>query len=205
MKSISYVRKKLGVSAQTVRNYIKDGKLKAIKSPTGRYIFDEKDIDELLSQNNLPKDEIWAFYLRSSAGDKVLLQNQEKNLRDNYPEPKYIFKDSASGLNDKRVNLKRLKEKIKNKEVTDVAITQEDRLSRFGVSFLVELFESYGAKVHFLYKTNEEKDLQEELMKDFMSLIASFSGKYYRLRSLENKKRLLKEAEKFLDENNKSL
>ena len=82
MKSISYVRKKLGVSAQTVRNYIKDGKLKAIKSPTGRYIFDEKDIDELLSQNNLPKDEIWAFYLRSSAGDKVLLQNQEKNLRD---------------------------------------------------------------------------------------------------------------------------
>ncbi len=39
MKSISYVRKKLGVSSQTVRNYIKDGKLKAIKSPTGRYNF----------------------------------------------------------------------------------------------------------------------------------------------------------------------
>lgn len=32
MKSISYVRKKLGLSSQTVKNYIKDGKLKAIKS-----------------------------------------------------------------------------------------------------------------------------------------------------------------------------
>ena len=30
-------------------------------------------------------------------------------------------------------------------------------------------------------------DLQQELMKDFMSLIASFSGRFYRLRSLEIK------------------
>lgn len=41
------------------------------------------------------KDEIWLFILEVQH-DKVLLQNQEKNLRDNYPEPKYIFKDSAS-------------------------------------------------------------------------------------------------------------
>lgn len=32
MKSISYVCKKLGLSSQTVKNHIKDGKLKAIKS-----------------------------------------------------------------------------------------------------------------------------------------------------------------------------
>ena len=37
-------------------------------------------------------------------------------------------------------------------------------------------------------------DLQQELMKDFMSLIASFSGRFYRLRSLENKVKLLDEV-----------
>ena len=33
--------------------------------------------------------------------------------------------------------------------------------------------------------------LQEELLKDFMSLIASFSGKFYRLRGYEQQKQLL--------------
>ena len=205
MKSISYVRKKLGVSSQTVRNYIKDGKLKAIKSPTGRYIFEEKDVDELLNKNNIPKEEVWAYYLRSSSGDKILLENQEKNLRENYPEPKYIFKDGASGLNENRVNLKRMKEKIKRGKITDVAVTQQDRLSRFGVNTLVELFEAYGVKTHFLFEKEDNIDLHEELLKDFMSLIASFSGKFYRLRSLENKLKLLDKAREKLNESNKSL
>ena len=38
-----------------------------------------------------------------------------------------------------------------------------------------------------------------------MSLIASFSGKFYRLRSLENKLKLLDKAREKLNESNKSL
>ena len=125
--------------------------------------------------------------------------NQETNLRNHYPEPKFVIKDSASGLNENRNGLRRMINKIKNGEITDVAVTQADRLSRFGNTYLIELFEAYNVKLHVLFdekslEKDTKHDLQQELMKDFMSLIASFSGRFYRLRSLENKVKLLDEV-----------
>ena len=96
--------------------------------------------------------------------------------------------------------------KIKNGEITDVAVTQADRLSRFGNAYLIELFDAYNVKLHVLFDEKSlnygfKHDLKHELMKDFMSLIASFSGRLYRLRSLENKVKLLDEAKnKLIDE-----
>ena len=204
---------------QTIRNYVKQGKLKAIKSANNRYYFEEAEINRferefiLNDQNNnsllvkkanaVKTNSVgnWCFYLRSSEGNKVLLQNQETNLRNHYPEPKFVIKDSASGLNENRNGLRRMINKIKNGEITDVAVTQADRLSRFGNTYLIELFEAYNVKLHVLFDekslekdTKCERSLQQELMKDFMSLIASFSGRFYRLRSLENKVKLLDEA-----------
>ena len=219
MKSITYLKKRFGIVPQTIRNYVKQGKLKAIKSANNRYYFEEAEINRferefilnnqddnslLVKKANAVRkhsDENWCFYLRSSEGNKVLLQNQETNLRNHYPEPKFVIKDSASGLNENRNGLRRMINKIKNGEITDVAVTQADRLSRFGNTYLIELFEAYNVKLHVLFdekslgkNTKYELSLQQELMKDFMSLIASFSGRFYRLRSLENKVKLLDEA-----------
>ena len=220
MKSITYLKKRFGIVPQTIRNYVKQGKLKAIKSANNRYYFEEAEINRferefiLKNQNDQNDNSLlakkanavrtnsvgnWCFYLRSSEGNKVLLQNQETNLRNHYPEPKFIIKDSASGLNENRNGLRKMINKIKNGEITDVAVTQADRLSRFGNTYLIELFEAYNVKLHVLFdekslEKDTKYDLQHELMKDFMSLIASFSGRFYRLRSLENKVKLLDEA-----------
>jgi putative resolvase len=43
-----------------------------------------------------------------------------------------------------------------------------------------------------------EKTPREELMQDFMSLLASFSGKFYKLRSIKHEKMLLSDASKEL-------
>lgn len=220
MKSITYLKKRFGIVPQTIRNYVKQGKLKAIKSANNRYYFEEAEINrferEFILNNQYDQNDNsllvkkanavkmnsvgnWCFYLRSSEGNKVLLQNQETNLRNHYPEPKFIIKDSASGLNENRNGLRRMINKIKNGEITDVAVTQADRLSRFGNTYLIELFEAYNVKLHVLFdekslEKDTKYDLQQELMKDFMSLIASFSGRFYRLRSLENKVKLLDEV-----------
>lgn len=220
MKSITYLKKRFGIVPQTIRNYVKQGKLKAIKSANNRYYFEEAEINRferefILNNQNDQYDnsllvkkanavransaENWCFYLSSSEGNKVLLQNQETNLRNHYPEPKFVIKDSASGLNENRNGLRRMINKIKNGEITDVAVTQADRLSRFGNTYLIELFEAYNVKLHVLFdekslEKDTKHDLQQELMKDFMSLIASFSGRFYRLRSLENKVKLLDEV-----------
>lgn len=220
MKSITYLKKRFGIVPQTIRNYVKQGKLKAIKSANNRYYFEEAEINrferEFILNNQYDQNDNsllvkkanavkansvgnWCFYLRSSEGNKVLLQNQETNLRNHYPEPKFVIKDSASGLNENRNGLRRMINKIKNGEITDVAVTQADRLSRFGNTYLIELFEAYNVKLHVLFdekslEKDTKHDLQHELMKDFMSLIASFSGRFYRLRSLENKVKLLDEV-----------
>lgn len=217
MKSITYLKKRFGIVPQTIRNYVKQGKLKAIKSANNRYYFEEAEINRferefilnnpdnnslLVKKANTVKSQSlgnWCFYLRSSEGNKILLQNQETNLRNHYPEPKFVIKDSASGLNENRNGLRRMINKIKNGEITDVAVTQADRLSRFGNTYLIELFEVYNVKLHVLFDEKSldkdiKHDLQQELMKDFMSLIASFSGRFYRLRSLENRVKLLDEA-----------
>ena len=45
MKSITYLKKRFGVVPQTIRNYVKQGKLKAIKSANNRYYFEEAEIN----------------------------------------------------------------------------------------------------------------------------------------------------------------
>ena len=39
-------------------------------------------------------------------------------------------------------------------------------------------------------------------MNDFMALIASFSGRFYRLRTRNNQKKLLNDAEKLVEQGN---
>lgn len=43
-----------------------------------------------------------------------------------------------------------------------------------------------------------DKSLVEELMDDFMALLASFSGRFYQLRSKQNQQRLLDAAKERL-------
>lgn len=199
MLSINKVSKYLNVTPQTVRNYIKTGKINATKSTTGRYYIEEAELSKIMPEVKLP--ETWAYYIRSSSGSKNILNSQLTLLKECYPEAKFIFKDSASGLNEKRKGLTRMIEKIKTKEITDIAITQRDRLSRFGTSYLEELFEAYNVKLHILHDENKEIDAYDELMKDFMSLITSFSGRFYRLRSKANSLKLLEIAKGKLESN----
>ncbi len=200
MKSVNYVRKLLGVSAQTVRCYIKSGKLKATQRANGRFFVEETEINRFVNELNcLSQTQVWCYYLRSSEGNKVLLNNQEKNLSEHFPAATFVIKDSASGLNENRAGLKKLIKLVKEGKITDIAVTQSDRLSRFGNSYLIELFNAYNVKLHVLFQDDKD-DLQHELLWDFMSLIASFSGRFYRLRSISNKIKLLDEAKQCLEQ-----
>lgn len=102
-----------------------------------------------------------------------------------------IITDVGSGLNDKRKGLVKLMELAKKGEMTDLAIRYKDRLTRFGFNYLSVFFESYSVKIHILDEKSEDKTLYEELTEDLLSVVTSFSGKLYGIRSGKNK--LLKE------------
>ncbi len=189
---VGEVARELHVTTQTVRRYVKDGRLKTDLTPGGRYTFQRSYVDEFLGLE--PQRPVTVFYVRSSDGDLVKIKNQEVYLTESYGSPARIYVDKASGLNEKRPGLQKLLRDAKLRNFSRVAVTQRDRLARFGTHYLETLLKEYEVELVIL-SDKGDKTLHEELMQDFMSLIASFSGRYYRLRGHEQSKRLLREAE----------
>lgn len=113
-------------------------------------------------------------------------------------KPLEVITDVGSGLNANRKGLNKLIKYVIESKVDTVYIKYKDRLTRFGYEYLEKFFESYDVKIIVL-EDGESKTNQEELVEDMMSLIASFSGKFYGLRSKE-KKLLHQELEATLED-----
>jgi len=70
--------------------------------------------------------------------------------------------------------------------VAEVAITHEDRLTRFGQEFWETLFACFDVTLTVL-EPGKEKTPEQELTNDLLALIASFSGRSYGMRSRTQK------------------
>lgn len=183
----------LGVNSDTVRRYVQKGLIPYHTTPGGHLFFTKEDVKTILGEKQSAPEETWAYYVRSSSGNKTSLDRQVDELAAHYPAPEYVLKDSASGLNENRKGLKRLFSLVREEKVTDIAVTNKDRLTRFGANYILELLNEKSVKLHYLHEV-ENKTVEQELLQDFMSLVASFSGKFYKMRSKENQAKLLKLA-----------
>ncbi len=128
-----------------------------------------------------------AGYVRvsGSAGQESSLVEQEREIRASCRDGEQVMlvaQDRASGLNDKRRGLQRVLKAARDRRIDLVIVTHEDRLTRFGFGHLKALFEAYGCEVRVLHE-RPDGDPQQELLADFMSLIATFSGRLYGQRS----------------------
>lgn len=178
----------IGVSATTLRRYTRDGRIKDTRSPAGQRVFTQASIDEFLGKP--VGEQKLVFYVRSSDGDTTKLDHQVEILTKAYGKPDRVFKDKASGLSEKRQGLQALLNNAERGKITKVAVTQKDRLTRFGCSYLERLLKAYNVEL-VVFGEDTPKNLHEELLQDFMSLLASFSGKFYRLRGYEQQEQLL--------------
>lgn len=194
---ISEVASLFRVTPQTVRKYARDGKIPTATTPGGQTIYPKQDIDALLPQRPTRTNGQLVFYVRASDGDKTRLQTQIEQLTEKYGKPDHIYKDSASGLNEKRKAFNRMLDACAKGEITAIAVTNEDRLTRFGISYIERYLELTGTELLIAFD-KPDKTLLDELMQDFMSLVTSFAGRFYRLRGNEQKKKLLHEAEQRL-------
>lgn len=179
----------LGVTTNTLVNYANKGKISTVTLPNGYRRYYEHEILRLAGKET-EDTRNKVFYLRSSDGDNTKLETQDKLLTEKYGDPDKVYKDKASGLNEKRRGLQSLIKHVQEDKISTVYITNKDRLTRFGYSYLETLFSYHDVDIVILHP-DEEKALEKELLDDFMSLIASFSGKYYRLRGYENQIKLL--------------
>lgn len=67
-----------------------------------------------------------------------------------------------------------------------IFVTYKERLSRFGYELIETICKKHDVDIIILNET-QEKPLEQELAKNIMLLLASFSGKLYGSRSHKNK------------------
>ena len=171
----------LGVTAQTLRNWDKEGKLKPayVKSNGYRY-YSENSILAYTNdkRKNKKKLNVVGYARVSSKKQSDELERQVNNLK-TYLDSKYdeyeIITDIGSGINYTKPGLKKLIEKINRKEIDLIVVLYKDRLLRFGFE-LVEYFASLNdVKIEVLDKIDKNQD--QELVEDLVQIVTVFSCK----------------------------
>jgi putative resolvase len=189
--SVGKVAKIFGVHTKTIDQWRRKGKINGVKTPGGVYRYSMEEINHLLGKSVNKNKAV--IYARVSSNDQKEHGDLDRqiDILSKYAEDRNIeiadtISDVASGLNTNRRGLKKLYKYIDDEMIGKVLITYEDRLTRFGYEYLEHYFDQNGVEI-VVAKQNDKKSLQEDLVNDLISIITSFSGRLYGLRSHKNK------------------
>ncbi|WP_434730868.1 IS607 family transposase [Thermogladius sp. KZ2Tp1] len=196
------VCQRLGISYSTLSRWVREGRIKAIRTAGGKYRIPESEVRRIIE--GIPAGEVRAVvYARVSSSDqKSDLERQVQYLTQYCSAKGYrvvdVLTDVASGLKADRRGLLKLFEYVVNKKVGVVVVAYRDRLTRFGFEYLEYFFRQYGVRIEVVLG-EEPKDAHRELVEDLIEIVTSFAGKLYGLRS-HKKKRFLEEFKELLEE-----
>jgi excisionase family DNA binding protein len=173
------VCQKLGISYRTLQSYVKKGYIKPVILQSGKWRFREEDVERLMGI--VRKRKVILYARVSSNTQKDDLVNQVKYLEENVKDYDQVITDVGSSLNMKRKGFLKLLRMILNNEVSKVVIAYPDRLVRFGFEIIEEACKAHNCEIVILNK--EDKTPEQELIEDLTSILVSFSGKLYEMRS----------------------
>ncbi|HEV2371306.1 MAG TPA: IS607 family transposase [Streptosporangiaceae bacterium] len=187
---------RLGVHPMTLRQWAIDGKIPFCWVGRERR-FSSVDVENMKrgsgSVASGPRLELLYTRVSGSSGHESSLAAQEEELRATATgEVVKVVRDHGSGLQENRPGLNRVLAMVSGGSVTVVRVTHEDRLARFGVGWLRRLFAVYGVTLEVLHP--KQSGGRDELLEDFVSLVTTFAGRLYGMRSAEARKRLLSET-----------
>ncbi|AWR93719.1 IS607 family transposase [Acidianus brierleyi] len=174
----------LGISYSTLLRWIREDKIRVVTTEGGKYRIPYSEIKKYLER----REEIRAvIYARVSSADQKEDLEIQINYLTNYATAKgykvvEVLKDIASGLNTQRKGLLTLFKLVEGRSIDVVLITYKDRITRFGFEYLEEFFSTMGVRIEVVFG-EESKDATRELIEDLISIITSFAGKIYGMRS----------------------
>ncbi len=181
----------LGLHPMTVRRWIKAGRIQVVQ--VGRETrVPRSEIERIVGTFD---GRLLVLYGRVSGhGQLDDLHTQLERLKawakaERPGQETLVLSDIGSGLKAGRRHLQRLLKLVCEDRVAEIAITYEDRLTRFGQEFLETLFSCFGVTLTIL-EPGEGKTPEQELTDDLLALIASFSGRLYGMRSHKQKELL---------------
>ena len=199
------VCRRLGISYSTLSRWVREGRIRAIRTAGGKYRIPESDVRRIAEGLLISKEVRAIIYARVSSNDqKSDLERQIQYLTEYCASKGYkvidVLSDVASGLKTDRRSLLKLFDYVVNKQVDMVVVTYRDRLTRFGFEYLEFFFKQYGVRIEVVFGEGP-KDAYQELVEDLVEVITSFAGELYGMKSRKKKlvdgfKKLLEEVEK---------
>ena len=169
----------LQLNPNTLRKWDREGKIRCIRLLNNFRRVPESEINRILAIKNNRKSLIYAGV--SSHDQKADLDRQIQKLQTVSPES-HVVSDIRSGMKFNRKGFIELLELIEADKVSAIYITHKDRLARFGFDLVEKVCNIHGTEI---VETDGDEILSanEELTKDLISIITSFSARLYGLRS----------------------
>jgi len=201
------VCQRLGISYATLARWVKEGRIKVVRTAGGKYRVPESEVRRIAEGLPISKEVKAIVYARVSSPDqKSDLERQIQHLTQYCSSKGYrvieVLSDVASGLKTNRRGLLKLFDYVVNRHVDVVVVTYRDRLTRFNFEYLEYFFKQYGVRLEVVFG-EEPMDTRQELVEDLLEIVTSFAGKLYGIKS-RRKKKLVDEFKKLLEEVEKS-
>ena len=169
----------LQVHPTTLRAWDKEGKIRCVRMQNNFRRIPESEINRILG---IERDRTSYIYARVSSHDqKADLDRQIQKLQSISPES-HVVSDIRSGMKFNRKGFIELLELVEKDKVSTIYVTHKDRLARFGFDLVEKVCNIHGTEI---VETDGEEisSANEELTKDLISIITSFSARLYGLRS----------------------
>lgn len=184
---LSVWAKKIGLSYRGAYRLFEQGKIPgAYQLETGTIIVPE--------ENQKTKNEWNIVYARVSSSENRKNLDSQADRVSQFCNAKgwivhEVVKECASGLNDKRPKLEKI---FRERKATKIIVEHADRLTRFGFNYMEVLYPECEFVV-----INKSMEDEEDLMKDFASLVTSFCARLYgKRRSKRKTEELIRELKK---------
>lgn len=175
--AIGKVSKMIGVTAKTLREWDRLGKLKPHHvSDSGYRYYSQAQVNELLRKKEPVKRVVVGYARVSSAKQKNDLERQIDSLTTYMLAKGYSFEvisDIGSGINYNKKGLNQLLEMVVSSRVERIVVLYKDRLLRFGYELMENVCNQFNTPIEVIDKT--EKTEEQELVEDLTQIVTVFS------------------------------
>jgi len=97
------------------------------------------------------------------------------------------FRGRGEQVEGRSEGLKKVFDALRAGQADVIVVAWKDRLTRFGFRYLENHAEDLGARIEAMNE-QEKKAPQQELVEDLLSIVTSFAGRLYGMRSSKTKK-----------------
>ena len=206
--SVGVASEMLGVSCQTVRNWIQAGVLKASRTFGNHRRISVRSIKRWNGEDEEPQEERQTIcYARVStqAQKKEGNLNRQENRLVEYCENEFqnsrenilVISESGSGLNESRRGYLKLINLILGGKIERILVEHRDRIARYGVRLFEVLCERHSVEL-IVTNTKDEVSDEIEMASDIMSLVTVYAARSHGARGGLAKKMIVTDEAKSL-------